>query len=189
MDTSPVSSAPPSPPRRGFLAALGSIVIGGLITLTPVVSGVFFFLDPILRRRSNFKGGDAQGFIAVADLKKLPDDGTPVRFVIRADKTDAWNLSKNQTIGSVYLRKMPGDQVIAFNDTCPHLGCKVEYQAGNHSFLCPCHASAFELDGKPTNKIPPRGLDVLESRVDADDGKIWVKYEEFQGGIEQKKEV
>lgn len=187
MDHSP-ATAPPSPPRRGFLAALGSIVIGGLITLTPLVSGVVFFLDPILRRRPNFKGGDAQGYLPVTTLKDLPDDGTPVRFGIVADKYDAWNLDKNKTIGSVYLRKMPENQVIAFNDTCPHLGCKVEYQAGNHSFLCPCHASAFQLDGAATNKIPPRGLDTLEAKTDAE-GRVWVKYQEFQGGIEQKKEV
>ncbi len=173
-------------PRRNFLAIASSIVIGGLITLTPVVAGLGFFLNPLIRRRANFKGGDTEGFLAVTKLTDLPNDGTPLRFVLRADKIDAWNIFKNETIGSIYLRKMPGDQIIAFTDTCPHLGCKVDYQEGKQSFLCPCHASAFELDGKPTNKIPPRGLDVLDCKTDQD-GRVWVKYEDFQGGVEDKK--
>lgn len=166
----------------------GSVVIGGLISLTPVVSGLLFFLDPILRRRSNFKGGDAEGFLSVTNISELPENGTPLRFVLRADKIDAWNLSKDQTIGTVYLRKLPGNQVIAFNDTCPHLGCKVEYQEGTQSFLCPCHASAFKIDGEQTNKIPPRRLDSLESKTDSN-GRVWVKYQDFQCGIEEQKAV
>ena len=174
-----------TPPRRTFLAAVSSIIIGAVITLTPLVSGVAFFLDPLLRTRTKFKGGDADGFLPVALLSDLPDDGTPLRFEMRADKQDAWNIVANQTIGTIYLRKMPGDQILAFNDTCPHLGCKVDYQENTKSFLCPCHASAFRLDGEKTNKIPPRGLDTLEAKIDTN-GRIWVKYQEFQCGVTKK---
>ena len=83
---------------------------------------------------------------------------------------------------------MPGDQVIAFNDTCPHLGCKVEFQDASRSFLCPCHASAFTLDGEPTNKIPPRPLDKLEIKTDAN-GDVWVKYQDYQCGIKKQEAV
>ena len=172
-------------PRRRFLAAASAIVVGAVVSLTPLVAGFAFFLDPLLRRRPNFKGGDADGFLDVTNLSDLPDDGTPLRFVLRADKVDAWNEFRNQSIGTVYLRKMPGNQIIAFSDTCPHLGCKVDYQEGSKSFLCPCHASAFTLEGVPKNKIPPRGLDSLESKVNAD-GQVWVKYQDFQCGVEKK---
>lgn len=188
MDTSSTTTTPDATPRRGFLAAIGSIVIGGLITLTPLVSGVAFFLDPILRRRANFKGGDADGYLNVARLSDLPEDGTPIRFPLRADKVDAWNVFVNQSIGTVYLRKLPGDQVVAFSDTCPHLGCKVEYQATSQSFLCPCHASAFKLDGERTNHIPPRGLDSLKWKTDSN-GQIWIKYQEFQCGQEKQEAI
>jgi menaquinol-cytochrome c reductase iron-sulfur subunit len=175
-------------PRRSFLAAAGSLLIGGLISITPVTAGLLFFLDPILRRRPNFKGGDADGYLSVTNLPDLPDDGTPVRCVIRADKVDAWNISKNQSVGTVYIRKMPGDQIIAFNDTCPHLGCKVDYHEEKQTFLCPCHASAFHLDGEPANKVPPRRLDHLETKLDTQ-GRVWVKYQEFQCGIAEQKAV
>lgn len=183
---SPTPLTPPSP-RRGFLAAAGAVVIGAVVSLTPLVAGMAFFLDPLLRKRPNFKGGDEDGFLFVTLLTDLPNDGTPLRFVLRADKVDAWNEFSNQTIGSVYLRKIE-DQIIAYSDTCPHLGCKVDYQEGKQEFLCPCHASAFELNGKPMNKIPPRGLDVLMSKVDSN-GRVWIKYQEFQSGIEKQEAV
>ncbi|WP_010584212.1 QcrA and Rieske domain-containing protein [Schlesneria paludicola] len=185
METASTPTDPGTPPRRTFLAAISSVVIGGFITLTPLVSGLAFFLDPVLRTRTKFKGGDSEGFLFVANLSDLPDDGTPLRFQMRADKQDAWNVVANQTIGTIYLRKMPGNQIIAFNDTCPHLGCKVDYQENSKSFLCPCHASAFKLDGERTNKIPPRGLDTLDSKTDTS-GRVWVKYQEFQCGVTQK---
>lgn len=185
MEPASTSTVSQQTQRRGFLAAAGAIVIGGLVALTPLAAGIAFFLDPILRRRPSFKGADADGFLAVTKLADLPDDGTPLRFVLRADKVDAWNEFKNQTIGTVYLRKMPGDQIIAFSDTCPHLGCKVDYLEGKKEFLCPCHASAFDLEGNRMNKIPPRPLDTLDSRVDST-GEVWVKYQEFQCGVEKK---
>lgn len=188
MEPASTSTNPETTPRRGFLAAAGAIVIGAIISLAPLAAGVAFFLDPILRKRSPFKGGDADGFLEVTNLSDLPDDGTPLRFVLRADKLDAWNMFKDQAIGTVYLRKFEGNQVIAFNDTCPHLGCKVDYQQGKGEYLCPCHASAFTVEGKPTNKIPPRGLDVLQAKVDANN-KVWVKYQEFRSGIEKQEAV
>ncbi len=188
MEPAAPSSDSESLPRRNFMAAASSVLIGSFVALTPLVTGIAFFLNPLLKRRANFKGSDGEGFFDIAKLSDLPDDGTPLRFVLRADKVDAWNEFKDQTIGTVYLRKMPGDQVIAFNDTCPHLGCKVEYQEGHQSFLCPCHASAFKLDGEPTNKIPPRGLDHLECKTDSQ-GQVWVKYQEFQCGVAKQEAV
>lgn len=172
-------------PRRSFLTTVATMGLGAVITLTPLLSALAFFLDPILRRKPKFRGGDAEGYLPVTKLSDLPDDGTPLRFVLKADKIDAWNKFTDQSVGTVYLRKMPGNQIIAFNDTCPHLGCKVDFQESNKTFLCPCHASSFDLDGKRLNEIPPRPLDTLEWKTDAD-GKVWVKYQDFQCGVAQK---
>lgn len=175
------------PPRRNFLAEVLAIAFGGIVALTPVVAGVLFLLDPILKRRPTMQGATADGFLPVATLSELPVDGTPLRFALSADKVDAWNLFRKQTIGTVYLRNISGN-VIAFNDTCPHLGCKVDYKSADHTFFCPCHNSTFALDGERKNQIPPRNLDSLETRVDSD-GRVWVKYENFQRGTAEKKVV
>ena len=174
------------PQRRGFLAAATAIVSGALITLTPLVAGGMFALDPIRRKRSRFLGGDPTGFLPVAKLSDLPADGTPKRFVIKADLVDAWNLFKNRTIGTVYLRQIPGatDPVICFTDVCPHLGCKINYQSSSHQFFCPCHASTFDLAGDKLNPTPPRDMDSLDVKVV--DGVVWVKYQDFRSGVAEK---
>ena len=178
------AAAPPTPKRRGFMAALAAIVTGGVITLTPLVAGAVFSLDPLRRKRAKFLGANQNGFLRVTELNKLPADGAPERFTIKADLIDAWNLFKDRTIGTIYLRKV-GDNVLAFTDVCPHLGCKINYQSSSHHFFCPCHASTFDLDGTKINQIPPRNMDSLDVKVDPD-GSVWVKYEDFRGGVEEK---
>ncbi|OYW18236.1 MAG: hypothetical protein B7Z55_10990 [Planctomycetales bacterium 12-60-4] len=185
-----VSSVPAPdspPPRRSFITAAAAVLSGAIVGLTPAAAGVAFLFDPLLKRRPSMRGATEDGYLPVATLAELPTDGTPLRFSIIADKLDAWNIFRQQTVGTVYLRNVAGT-VIAFNDTCPHLGCKVDYKSSNDTFFCPCHASAFDLDGKKTNDIPPRGMDALDNRVDSD-GRVWVKYENFQRGVAEKKVI
>jgi menaquinol-cytochrome c reductase iron-sulfur subunit len=177
---------PAEPQRRGFLAGLVAIVAGAFITLAPLTAGSMFALDPIRRKRAKYLGSDTDGFFAVTREAELPDDGSPIRFTIKADLVDAWNLFKDRTIGTVYLRKIPAavNSVIAFTDVCPHLGCKITYQSSAHQYFCPCHASTFDLEGAKINKIPPRNMDELETKVI--NGEVWVKYQDFRGGIAEK---
>lgn len=188
MGHAPSESSPApveTPPRRGFLTQALAIVIGGLVGLAPLAAGVTFFLDPILRRRKSATGAD--GFLRAATVAELPSDGTPQRFTLRADVTDAWTLYRNRVLGSIYLRLMPNGQVIAFNDTCTHLGCKVDYQASNQRFFCPCHQSSFALDGKKQNDTPPRDLDSLDAEIR--EGVVWVKYQNFRTAMPEKKAI
>lgn len=172
------------PPRRSFLTQAAAIVIGGLAGLAPLAAGVVFFLDPIFRRG---KSSGSDGFLRAANVSELPADGTPERFTLRADVHDAWTLYRNRVLGSVYLRLMPNGQVIAFNDTCTHLGCKVDYQASQKQFFCPCHQSAFDLEGKTKNKTPPRDMDEL--LIEIRDGEVFVKYQNFRTATPEKKAI
>jgi len=160
-------------PRRGFLSFLAG-AIGAIVGLIPFGAGAVFFMDPILRQRKGAGGG----LLRAADLSQLPEDGTPIRVTLRSDIVDAWTVYRDRVIGSIYVRLMPNGQVLVFNDTCTHLGCKVDYQAAEKRFFCPCHQSAFELDGKRQNQTPPRDLDELEAEVK--DGVVWVKYRNFR---------
>ena len=49
--------------------------------------------------------------------------------------------------GSTALVTDTGAGIVALSDVCPHLGCKVHYEAAKGHFLCPCHGGVFEKDG------------------------------------------
>ncbi len=202
MTDSPASSSPKSPPellpdqpRRGFIASAFAIVIGGVVGLVPVITGTLFFLDPLLRKKAKAdedKGNEGylKAHVTLDQLKKSP---VPIQVPMISSRVDKWNLYPDQPIGSVYLRMAEdGKTVLAFNVTCPHLGCAVEYRdPADHAaeFFCPCHNSAFALDGSKTNSIPPRDLDSLDVKLVKNDkgiDEVWVKYQEFRATLAKK---
>jgi menaquinol-cytochrome c reductase iron-sulfur subunit len=169
-------------PRRGFLPRLLTVVLGALAGVAPVGAGLATFLDPLRRRR-----GAAPGFIRVASLEALPEDGVPRKFAVIAAHTDAWNKFPAAPIGAVYLRRMGSASVQAFNVVCPHAGCFVEFVAARKGYLCPCHNSTFSLEGRVNDpKSPsPRGLDELAVEI-RNGGEVWVRFQNFRAGTAQR---
>ncbi|MGC4006591.1 MAG: Rieske 2Fe-2S domain-containing protein [Pirellulales bacterium] len=171
-------------PRRNFLAASLAVVIGGIVTAVPVFSGLWVFTDPLRRK------GAASGMVRVASLESVPDDGLPKLFSIVQDRNDAWNLYKNEPVGSVYISRKPQTKdLTVFQSCCPHAGCAVGYSGESKKFLCPCHNSAFQLDGEMIQPSPsPRPLDTLKYEIRGEAGKeeIWVLYENFKTGVAEK---
>ena len=175
------SETPAQPDRRGFFKKAGSVVIGGLLGLVPLLSGLAVFLDP-LRRKSQ-----AQGAVRVASLDALPGDGVPRKFPVLANRTDAWNKFTQVPIAAVYLRRTADNKLQAFNVVCPHAGCFVDYESEAGNFLCPCHKSSFTVEGRIDNpeSPSPRGLDELKVEV-RNQKEVWVEFQNFQAGHAQK---
>ena len=189
-DASPPTDQPPKPSddRRNFITKAVAAVFGGVLVVFPFLAGLAVFFDPLRRKSSS--GGTADPFIRVTTLDALPADGVPRRFPVVADRRDAWTQYRNVPIGSVYLRRTPDGQIEALNTICPHLGCFVNFDEQADCFKCPCHNSFFKLDGAIIEPSPsPRAMDTLEFEERPDDGttEIWVKYENFYTGIEDKK--
>lgn len=173
---------PAQPERRDFLVKSATVCMGAAVTLVPAAAGLAIYLDP-LRRKSS-----AGELVQVTTLSALAEDGTPRRFEIIADRTDAWNKFPAVPIGAIYLRRVGDSKVEAFNVTCPHAGCPVEYTAAGHCFLCPCHDSKFNLNGSLVAgaKSPsPRGLDSLEVEV-RNSSEVWVRFQNFEAGKAEK---
>jgi menaquinol-cytochrome c reductase iron-sulfur subunit len=169
----------PTVDDRRFFVKAAAVVIGGFISIFPLAVGLKVFFDPLRRQRKD------AGLIRVAPLDAVPDDEVPRLFSIVAERVDAWNRFPNEPIGAVYLlRKQGQDTPTAFTATCPHLGCFVGYDAAQRDFQCPCHTSAFALDGQVLKGPSPRPLDTLPCEVK--DGDVFVKFEQFQTGTPQK---
>jgi menaquinol-cytochrome c reductase iron-sulfur subunit len=179
-------------PRRNFVKRAVAVVVGGFISLFPLAAGLVSFADP-LRKRSRKMPGEGQpkpegvpeGYISVATVDALPADGMPQFFRVIADRMDGWTYFPSEPVGAVFLRKEKDGSVIAYNSTCPHAGCAVDFRAGERNFYCPCHASSFTLEGTRSDDSPsPRDLDTLETKVI--DGTVWVKYENYRTGMAER---
>lgn len=165
--------------RRGFLriaVGLGGLVVGTLLT----VPGVAYVLDPLIRRRPR---SDAWRDIGAADVLR---DDRPVSLPVIGEKVDAWTRAPEQRLGTVWLRTV-GDEVEAFTAECPHLGCRIGYDGDEDQFTCPCHESAFGLDGSVISGPSPRPMDRLEARVN--EGRIEVRFRRYRTAIPEQKEI
>ncbi|MDE3148683.1 MAG: ubiquinol-cytochrome c reductase iron-sulfur subunit, partial [Acidobacteriota bacterium] len=70
---------------------------------------------------------------------------------------------------------------------CPHLGCSVSWQAAQNDFVCPCHGSVFDPDGKIVSGPSPRGMDRLPIRTK--DGKLQVHFEYFRSNVPNQEKL
>jgi menaquinol-cytochrome c reductase iron-sulfur subunit len=178
------------PTRRSFVAVVAALVTGAIATLTPLGAGLATFFSPLRRKATSSE-------VRVALLEQVPDDGVPRMFSVLADRVDAWNRYPAQRIGAVYLLRNKGEATpIAFTAKCPHAGCFIGYTPGDKEFKCPCHTSAFKLDGKRVNgdaEVAPRDMDTLavELRsVDVEGGgkieEVWVDFVDYQTGHKER---
>ena len=200
------SKTEPHSRRTALQLLTGSIAV--LINAVPITLGGLYFLNPLFRRRSR-SGPDTDNATDRTDggpedsipydflqlrvnADSVPPDGTPVPVTVIADVRDAWTLYKDEPMGSIWLRRKADGTIVAFNSICPHLGCSVDYRSSENDFYCPCHTSAFDLDGARTNQVPPRGMDRLEiktateGRPDPAGMELWVRYQIFRTGIEEQ---
>ena len=70
-----------------------------------------------------------------------------------------------------YLTRHEGE-VIAVAETCTHLGCTLPWVAEEGRFVCPCHASAFDIRGEVVSPPAPRALDLLPLRIEGEVIKV-----------------
>ncbi|MBW3533706.1 MAG: Rieske (2Fe-2S) protein [Gemmatimonadetes bacterium] len=167
-------------PRRSFLIGMGALLAGALASLPPLIAGVVALFDPLRRT-----GSDA-GMVRVTRLSALPADGLPRRFTIRSDRVDAWTTYTDTPVGAVYLRRTEEDGVTALNVVCPHAGCFVNLAPDRARFACPCHRSSFALDGSINDPASPSPRDMDELEVEIRDGEVWVRFQNFIPGREDK---
>jgi Rieske Fe-S protein len=183
--------------RRSVLKWI-SAVLTSLCAAIVALPGVSYVLGS-MRRRS----GEKLFTRRVARLAELPP-GKPVQVPIRASRTDAWTAYPEEVVGRVWLvrrsdAQTPPDQtrVEAFSSVCPHLGCSIEFAAGQSRFVCPCHRAAFALDGRPLSakelghrNNSPRDMDSLQCRLvqheTTQDWWVEVVYEQFEPGLTRK---
>ncbi|MFI5386972.1 MAG: ubiquinol-cytochrome c reductase iron-sulfur subunit [Fimbriimonadales bacterium] len=162
--TSPPKSQPAleSPERRkllGWLVGIINVAVFGAI-LAPVAGLV---TAPLRRPK---KPGD---WVPVLDDSALADGETKgVEYRLKVQ--DGFYATELKY--AVYLHRS-GDQLFAFDPTCTHLGCRVEFQNNRKKYFCPCHGGVFKDNGDVESGPPPVGLN--RHLVKVENGKILIK--------------
>jgi cytochrome b6-f complex iron-sulfur subunit len=60
--------------------------------------------------------------------------------------------------GRFYLARLQDGGFLALSRTCPHLGCTLPWKEEEQRFVCPCHASAFDIRGEMLRAPAPRAM-------------------------------
>lgn len=74
--------------------------------------------------------------------------------------------------GRFYLVRLADGGFMALSRVCTHLGCTVPWVEEEKKFVCPCHASAFDIRGEVVSPPAPRALDTFPVRIEGDVVKV-----------------
>ena len=98
------------------------------------------------------------GTLAAQVLSFLLPTGRSSRRRIFVGPAAAFPAGEVRTIldleGNEVLVRRSAAGLRAFSSTCPHLGCKVHWQAEEERFFCPCHNGVFDADGVAVSGPP-----------------------------------
>ena len=133
------SNTEAEPSRRSFLNKLW---IGlGFVALAEFVAVAVAFLRPVKSKDSQ----NTNASIIVAG---------PVDKFARPSVTAFVR-------GRFYLVRLADSGFLALSSKCTHLGCSLPWVEKENRFVCPCHASAFDMTGTVISAPAPRALDTF----------------------------
>jgi menaquinol-cytochrome c reductase iron-sulfur subunit len=147
--------------RRSFysvlIAALGTLIGAALA----IPAGAYLLLKPKSERKSQW--------VDAADFNSL-HIGKPEEVVYRRKRVDGWRVVNEKA--TAWVVRTDEKNVVAFTPSCTHLGCAYHWDEPTKNFVCPCHTSAFSMDGKVLAGPAPRPLDRYVTRVE--NGKLLI---------------
>ncbi len=137
-------------PRRHFLKILWAVL--GLAALGEFVWLVYSFFRPVPEKQ---KRAAVQALIDAGTIDSYTP-GTVSVFVAER----------------FYLVCLEDGGFLALSGRCTHLGCSVPWDDEKKKFICPCHASVFDIFGNVISSPAPRALDFFD--VTIENGRIFV---------------
>ena len=124
--------------RRNFLNKLWLIL--GVLGFAELVALVLGFFQP---RNTGEKAGGSEGILEAGSVDKFSPNS--VTAFVR---------------GRFYLARLEDGGFLALSRKCTHLGCTVPWSSKEMKFMCPCHASVYDIRGEVVSAPAPRPLDL-----------------------------
>jgi cytochrome b6-f complex iron-sulfur subunit len=130
-------------PRRNFLKILW--VCLGLAALGELTLVILSFFRPAVKKESS-----------LSELK-----------IIDAGSTDTYDPGSVSAfaMGQFFLICLKDGGFLALSGKCTHLGCALPWDNKTNKFICPCHASEFDIMGNVLSSPAPRALDLFEVSI------------------------
>lgn len=157
MENEPIS-------RRTFLNRIWALA--GALAFAELIVLVINFFKPRKPRSATA----TQDAVVVAGAVDRFEPGTVTAFVR----------------GKFYLARLEDGGFLAMSRTCTHLSCTVPWVSADNRFVCPCHASEFDIRGNVINPPAPRALDLyavtIENNVLRIDTAKLTRRSEFAAG-------
>jgi quinol---cytochrome c reductase iron-sulfur subunit, bacillus type len=157
--------------RRTFMGVISGLIASSIAAVLGVTIGRYAIVPAL----------NDQGETEWAELGALAGipEGKPVRRNVLVSLNAGWGRFNTERLVWVIRQ---GETLTVFTAVCPHLGCTVSARA--EGFVCPCHSSKWDARGERLSGPSPRGLDVLEHRIEGD--KLKIKYQNFRHGTPAK---
>ena len=128
----------PSSSRRSLLTKLW---IGlGIVALLEGLGVIFVFLKP---GKATHRTDVSESIIEAGPVENFTPES--VTAFVR---------------GKFYLTRLHDGGFLALSRKCTHLGCTVPWDSAKKKFVCPCHASEFDIRGEVISPPAPRALDI-----------------------------
>ena len=144
-----------SPTRRSFYIRFIYATMSAIGAALAAPAAIYLLFPPKPRKESEW--------VDAGDLSSLPL-GTPEEVSFQRTRVDGWKVTSEKA--TAWIVKTADDQVTAFVPQCTHLGCAYHWDEPSHTFVCPCHTSAFSIDGKVLGGPAPRPLDRYSTRLE-----------------------
>lgn len=148
---------------RRDLLSIGTLAIGGIISIALGIPAVAYIIGPARRRVQE------ENWIRLGPVSKV-EIGTPTLFKARVERQVGWIINEEEI--SVYILTEDGRNFVALSNICTHLGCRVRWISDQGQFFCPCHNAIFNKQGEVVTGPPPRPLDQYVVKVE--DEQIYV---------------
>jgi cytochrome b6-f complex iron-sulfur subunit len=147
--------------RRQFMNLLTFGAVTGTVlgALYPVVK---YFIPPS-------KGGTGGGLIA----KDALGNDVVLSDFLSAHTVGERVLAQGLKGDPTYLVIESSEAIASYglNAVCTHLGCVVPWNASENKFICPCHGSQYNNEGKVVRGPAPLSLALVHTDI-TEDGKI-----------------
>ena len=145
--------------RRSFIRGVIYAVPALITTVLAGSVGTYLFGKEKIR---------AEAWVDAGDISELEND--PKQIVFERTELDGWEIRNEKEAAWVILDNQR--KVTAYSPLCTHLGCAYRWEATKREFVCPCHGSVFDTEGKVLAGPAERPLDRYATKLEGN--RLWL---------------